>query len=371
MKKSLLALAVLGAFAGAAQAQTNVTLYGLVDIGVATGDGGGDDGRLTQMSSGNNAASRWGIRGTEDLGSGLKASFVLENGFDSSDGSGGAGFSRLAYLGLGGAFGEVRLGRQDTLIKTLSGIIDPFGAAGMANIHDYFLGGMDQRTPNNLTYMTPNFGGFTAAAQYGFGETEGDSGANRDLSLSLGYANGPLAVQAAYRKQNYAASFTADDVDAGDAEFETQAGEFDFGDFTGAFAADVDVKDAIVGATYNFGVAKLHAMYGQRNLDGTIVGAGVDEKIRSGAIGVSVPFGASAIRANYIKVQNRDVDDADSDVLALSYTYALSKRTSFYTTYVRVSNDDGASMSVAGGDFYSGADGETGDALAVGVTHRF
>ncbi|MGV3742995.1 MAG: porin [Burkholderiaceae bacterium] len=363
MKKSLLALAVLGAFAGAAQAQTNVSLYGVVDVGVATGDGGGDDGRLTQLSSGNNAASRWGIKGTEDLGSGLKASFVLENGFDSSDGSGGAGFSRLAYLGLGGAFGEVRLGRQNTLIKELAGDIDPFGAAGMANVHDYFLFGMDQRTPNNITYMTPKFGGFAAAVQYGFGETEGETSDNRDLSLSLGYGNGPLNVQAAYRKQNTSgaidAGATGDDLDVG----------FQFGDetFVAGEAFDVDTKDAILGATYNFGVAKLHAMYGQRKIDGL----GEDGKFRSGLLGVTVPFGASAIRASYIKTQDREADDADADMFALSYTYALSKRTSFYTTYVRVSNDDEAALGVAGSDYFTPAAGETGDALAIGVTHKF
>src|SRR5690606_2453266 len=110
MKKSLLALAVIGAFAGTAQAQ--VTVYGMLDTGIIISDDGQE--RTTQMGSGIGGATRWGIRGSEDLGNGLKAHFVLESGFNSDDGSGSGGFSRLSYVGLEGGFGTVRLGRQDT-----------------------------------------------------------------------------------------------------------------------------------------------------------------------------------------------------------------------------------------------------------------
>lgn len=333
MKKSLLALAVLGAFVGVAHAQTNVTLYGLVDVGVTSLDDG--DERTLAMTSGNNGASRWGIKGTEDLGSGLKASFVLEQGFEVDSGLNSrtnSSFGRLAYVGLGGNFGEIRLGRQNTQVKELMGDIDPFGAAGIANGHDFVNSGMDQRRDNQLTYMTPKFGGFTGGISYGFGEVPGDTSLGRNWGVRAGYANGPINVQAVYDVVNDAAT-------------------------------DEDTKDAIVGATYNFGMAKLHALYGQRKVDG-------GDDYRTGLLGVTVPFGASAVRAEYIRLQNRD-SDADSDVVALSYTYSLSKRTSLYATYVRADNDDGATLGLGGGDFPPAAGEDTASAFTVGVAHKF
>jgi Outer membrane protein (porin) len=114
MKKSLLALAALGAFAGVAHAQSSVTLYGIIDEGfnINTNSGGK---HLYNLSSGVLQGSRFGLRGTEDLGGGLKAIFVLENGFDVNNGKlgqGGLMFGRQAYVGLSSQFGTVTLGRQ-------------------------------------------------------------------------------------------------------------------------------------------------------------------------------------------------------------------------------------------------------------------
>ncbi len=368
MKKSLLALAVLGAFAGAAQAQTNVSLFGVVDTGILITDDG--DEKLNELASGGNAASRWGIKGTEDLGSGLKASFVLEAGFDSDSGSGSGGFSRLSYIGLGGGFGEVRLGRQNTVLKELMGDIDTFGAAGLANAHDFFLYGMDQRQANLVTYLTPKFGGFSGQVQYGFGEERGENSANRQWGAVLGYGNGPLNVQLGYRNKNASGEITADDVADGVELGSDQA--LLPGVAVGApVGIDSDTKDVVLGATYNFGVAKLHAAYGQRKIDG-VDGVIDDVKIRSGLIGVTVPFGASAIRAQYIKNQERDLDaDLDNDVFALSYSYALSKRTAFYATYVRASNDDDGVMGLGGGDYEPSEAGDNVTGFMVGVSHKF
>lgn len=368
MKKSLLALAVLGAFAGAASAQSSVTIYGVVDTGFAhfdRGDNADGSGTATNgIESGLNAASRIGFKGIEDLGNGLKAEFVLENGIDTSDGSGGSGFSRLAFVGLNGGFGKVRLGRQENQMKEMLGVIDPFGAAGMANAHDFIGGynGLPQRQPNMVTWHSQNYAGFSGSVGYIFGETEDDNSANSGWGARLGYANGPLAVQFAYQKQNESTAAT----DAGFA-LNPVTGVID--PVAATAATDADTKTALLGATYDFGAFKLHGLYGEKKYDAGLVNA-ADVKVRTGLVGVTVPFGASAVRAEYIRNDNKDLDDADSNVWALSYTYALSKRTTFYATYVRVGNDDGSTMSL-GGDNNAAAGGETATGAGVGISHKF
>ncbi|WP_194722578.1 porin, partial [Noviherbaspirillum malthae] len=128
MKKSLIALAVLGTVAGASFAQTNVTVYGVADAGLARIDNGRVN--TTALQSGQQSGSRIGFRGTEDLGGGLSAIFTLENGFNIDDGTLGQGgrlFGRQAFVGLQGGFGAVKLGRQYNPIRTAVENIDPFG----------------------------------------------------------------------------------------------------------------------------------------------------------------------------------------------------------------------------------------------------
>lgn len=363
MKKSLLALAVLGAFAGAAQAQSSVTIYGIVDTGFARIDQGGDTS-TNGIESGLNAASRIGFKGIEDLGNGLKAEFVLENGINTDDGTGGSGFSRLAFVGLNGGFGKVRLGRQENQLKEMLTQIDPFGAAGVANAHDFIAGGdLPQRQGNMVTWQSQNYGGFSGSLGYIFGETADDNSANSGWGARLGYANGPLNVQFAYQKQNT----TAGAIAAGTPIADPDTGIVELS--PGEAAVDGDTKTALLGATYDFGVAKLHGIYGERKFDAGLTG-GDSVKIRTGLVGVTVPFGASAIRAEYIRNDNKDIDDADSNVWALSYTYALSKRTTLYATYVRTDNDDGSDLGI-GGPGVASAAGDNASAAVVGINHKF
>jgi predicted porin len=358
-----LALAVLGAFAGAASAQSSVTIYGVVDAGIDRIDNGDAAGAKVSLDSGNNAANRIGFKGVEDLGNGLKAEFLLENGFEdngaakSVDGDVGA-FSRLAYLGLTGGFGKVRLGRQNSPIKEAVSKFDTFGSSGMVNGVDFLNGGgVSERVSNQIAWISNNMGGFQGEIGYRFGEVTGDNSANRGWGAQVGYANGPLSVQFGYDQQNYNGA-----------------------DFFGNDAAglDGDVTDALLGASYNFGAFKLHAAYGQRKMDaGTtgITGVTGDVKIRSYMLGASVPFGASAIRAEYIRNDNRDIDNADSNVTALSYTYAMSKRTTLYATYAHVSNDDNSNLGIGGPQGTDGGAlvnaGENASGVAVGIQHKF
>lgn len=344
MKKSLLALVVLGAFASAASAQSSVTVYGIVDTGIAHIDNGGES--INAMRSGNNNSSRIGFKGAEDLGNGLKATFVLENGINTDDGTGDPGFSRVTYVGIEGSFGKVRLGKQNTPIKEALSKIDPFGTGGMVNAITYLggsangIGAIPERSPNQIVYITPNFSGFSGELAYQFGEAEGDNSANRVWGAQLGYANGPLSVQFGFSDGNTTSTTTGIDQN--------------------------DLKIALIGATYDFGVIKLHGALSEKKLDSNT--GGNDLKIKSGLIGVTVPFGASAIRAEYIS-NNDDRNDLDNSVMALSYTYSMSKRTMLYATYARVDNDDLSKQGFKGGS--NVVAGENASGLAVGIQHKF
>ncbi|HZE92262.1 MAG TPA: porin, partial [Rhizobacter sp.] len=131
MKKSILAAALLSCFASAGMAQSNVTIYGIMDASLARFDDGVN--KVNRLDSGRNAASRLGFRGTEDLGGGLKAVFALESGMDASNGTlsgSGAMWNRWSYVGLEGGFGGLRAGRQDSPMRTALNVIDPFMNAG-------------------------------------------------------------------------------------------------------------------------------------------------------------------------------------------------------------------------------------------------
>lgn len=341
MKKSLLALAVLGAFAGAASAQSSVTVYGIVDAGINSTDTGlatGSD-RVTGIASGNQSASRIGFKGTEDLGNGLKANFVLESGFNADDGAKNLVFGdRISTIGLSGGFGAVNLGKQVSAIKDAYDQIDPFGDGGkIAPISQVFFGGGmgNGRITDSIKYTSNSYSGFKFGAAYGFGEEVGSVSRSSNYGVNVGYANGPLNVQFGYHNQD---------------------------ESTIAPVVDGEFKAIFLGATYDFGVAKLHAAYG----DGKAEAAGVtNDKVRNYLLGVSAKVGAAGnIMASYSVNNDRLVDNADSKRFGIMYTHDLSKRTNLYAGYSRTSNDDGAGLAVTD-------DGQNGSTIAVGIRHKF
>lgn len=337
MKKSLLALAVLGAFAGTAFAQTSVTVYGVVDAGVAF-ESGGAAGSVAKLATGVQSGNRLGFKGTEDLGNGLKANFQLENGFNLDDGTQrqGALFGRQAWVGLSGGFGAVNLGRQYTPIFIALDSIDPFGT-GLTGASTNLFGTnwSDVRVNNSITYSTPAMGGFSANVQYGLGEQAGNTGGNRNLGFSVGYANGPVNAVLAYYNQN---NLTNSD----------------------------NAKSTFLGGSYNFGPATAHLAYEKATGTGNFDQA-------NWLAGVTVPFGASAVFADYIRKNDKSGPNLNASQFAIGYTYAMSKRTNFYTSYGRINNDSLASYMV--GDASSGgskpAAGGNSGSLAIGIRHTF
>jgi len=201
MKKKLLALAVLGSLAGSSFAQSNVALFGVVDLGLerTTLSPGASTLRL---SSGIQSGSRWGLKGTEDLGGGVSASFKLESGFDASTGAAGQGglaFGRQAWVGLNGGFGSLKLGRQYTPIFGAIDTVDPFdaGITGDGSGISAVFRSYGVRMNNTINYSTPAMGGFSAEVAYGLGEFPGSTSTGSQWGGALGYANGPLTLVAA------------------------------------------------------------------------------------------------------------------------------------------------------------------------------
>ena len=271
MKKTLAALAVLSAFAGSAIA-ADVTLYGRVDLGLRYTNidrdiEGMDDENTFEMSSGNYTGSRFGLKGTEELGNGMKVGFVLENGFDADDGTfdsnGDRMFGREAQIKIMGNFGEIGLGRSSILASDagsygIGGGFTPFGT-GWGDVGSQSLlwgAGISSRYDNMLTYVTPEFAGFKIYAQYSFGDGSGDenkSTSNRYYGIGATYTNGGLnllaVVDSVNKKSNPSIDYT--DAATGDSE------EYDF--------VDADVKDtvrAVVGGSYDFGFVKPYLSFG-------------------------------------------------------------------------------------------------------------
>lgn len=298
MKKSLLALAVLGTLAGAAAAQSSVTLYGRVDLSVARNLG--TDYMVMQNGSG----SRLGVRGVEDLGGGLKAIFNIEHRFaadvgqtGSNNNAGNAGSTAMwhgrSIVGLQGGFGEVRFGREYTtnfLYVQLGAdpwVYDTVAANGSLG------GGIDTvRSNNSITYSSPTVGGFRGHFQWVMDETPGND-TNGSYNLALTYGAGPLSL-----------GFGRIDRD-------------DFADWN------------MLTAAYNFGAFKLIGGYGFGSFDAT------DTDVRDLHIAATMPIGGGEARVSYNKLETKDPDADISSKFGLGYHYAMSKRTTVYADYAR------------------------------------
>lgn len=222
MKKLSLAVAVCGAFAAsAANAQSSVTLYGLIDAGIAytnsvvpSGSTHGS-GRVA-LTSGNISGSRFGLRGAEDLGGGLKAVFVLENGFNLNNGTlgqGGRMFGRQAFVGLSANdYGTVTLGRQyDSMVDfvaPLSGTAGTFGDSGFAHVYDNDNLQHTTRFNNAVKFTSVDYAGFKFGGAYAFSNST-DFTVDRAYSVGASYNNGPLRLAAAYLQINGSAQASA------------------------------------------------------------------------------------------------------------------------------------------------------------------
>ncbi len=368
MKKSLVALAVLGSLSSWAYAQSAVTMYGIVDAGLVR-ENGGVNGNVTRVSSGIGSFSRLGFRGTETLGGGWSANFLLELGTRIDTGEmdvPGSIFNRQAYVGARhAAFGAVTFGRQYTpYYNALSGVADPFGAGYAGAAKNLFPAvGANTRTSNAIVYSSPTIMGLTGELSYALGEQLGDSTAGRQIGASLGYSAGPLNARVAYNHRN-------NDITAAAGAAQVPP----------VPAANRDIgRNILVAANYDFGLAKAYLAYGHNegtnssvlpnnaNPYGSLVRPTTSTDSRDMLVGAAVPFGATTLLASYIRKDDKTGFNQDARQWALGVSHALSKRTSLYSAYAKISNKRGAGYTVG-----NNTDVGSGDsAFNLGVRHVF
>lgn len=340
MKKSLIALAVLAA-SGAAMAQSSVTLYGVADlwIGSAKGEINTGDGwvgqRQTVLQDGGVSNSRIGFKGVEDLGGGLKAGFVLEQGVDLTTGAGGT-FNREASLGLSGSFGEVKAGKVWNAFDDVSGAAASTFDSDLAPINTVFLSTAFGDSPTHgIRYSTPSFGGFSGAVSFTLpGDKTATTSASKFTALSAKYENGPIYVGFGYAAAD--------------------------GMYTDTEAFDLDgakAKATRLNGSYDLGVAKLLASYG------TVKVAAEDFKANEYEIGVNVPLtSALSLSGGYAQSKGKvaGVTEEKTTGFGLAAAYSLSKRTTAYAGLNNTTVKDGAGEKVGKLAVY-----------AVGVKHTF
>lgn len=400
MKKTVAAVAVLGAFAGSALA-ADVTLYGVVDAGLVYTHldqdvQGVDATDKFEMKSGNQAGSRWGLKGVEDLGNGVQVGFILESGFNVDDGSfrtANTLFDREASLFVQGGFGKVAFGKLGSIVQGVSswgkvGSVSAFGTSfGNYAAQAGAIFATSTVYDNMIAYSTPSFGGVTVYAQYSMGKSqsqswdadnekwkptmvENESSTDRYYAIGAEYANGPAKLFFAVDSTNYA-SWTP--VSGGTSATDKPV--------YGVKDTD-DSLTVTLGGNYDFNVAKLYA--GVQYFDevaGKWIGASANKpgKVKGWAATVSasapVAGGNAMLGVGYTDASAADsvTDNGNSArdfdlsrwVVSAGYTYNLSKRTNLYgvASYMQ----DKLEPSAAGAEDVK----PTATTVMVGLRHRF
>ena len=341
MKKTLAAVAVLGAFAGSAIA-ADVTLYGIVDTGVGYNhtdfDGLANDTDTFAMKSGQQSGSRWGLKGAEDLGNGLTVGFILENGFDSDTGAKNTNFfNRESSLYLQGGFGKIGFGRIGAFNNGQSswakiGMISAFGTSSWGGYTTQLsnLMSLAGQWDNTIAYETPDFAGFQAFAQYSMGKAEdgaveNESSSDRYYAIGATYKNGPFAAYLAVDSTNYKSLGVAD-VD--DSLTVTLGGSYDF-----------EVAKVYLGAQY-FDEVKLSSIGGVvQEVEAGWVTGGIVNKVKGYGISLTAdaPVAGGKVMAGlgYVDAESADSEaNEDFDLkrygVSVGYDYPFSKRTDVY-----------------------------------------
>jgi predicted porin len=355
MKKSLIALAVAAAVPALAQAQTNVTMFGIADAAVQYSKGAGNSTNLRLVNSGLNS-SRWGVRGVEDIGGGLKAGFWLESAVATDDATaggsntnnqasgatangGGLTFGRRATVSLMGGFGEIRLGRDYTPSFWNHTFYDAFGTNGVGS-------GLNVQAPTHVTtvrasnsvgYHIP--GGLPVFGQLmvAFGENGGTAANKNDgryAGLRVGGRFGPVELAGAFGT--------------------TKAGA-------------TNLTDANIGGKVTFGPATVMGLYDVSKTSNN----GAQRKYFN--LGTNIAVGAGTIRASVVKGDSKAatslLKDSDAIQFAVGYVHDLSKRTAVYTTFSLLDNKGAFANRTNARAVTTG--GGSATALEFGLKHSF
>ncbi|AOW11991.1 hypothetical protein LPB72_13325 [Hydrogenophaga crassostreae] len=309
MKKSLIALAVLAA-SGAAMAQSSVTLYGIADVVIHK-----DADVSARMTSGGVSTSRWGVKGSEDLGGGLKANFNFEQGLDLTNGNiKGAAFGRQANVGFSSGFGAIQFGKTWNAYDDVAAAIIPvfdsvLSPAGIAPSYNYV-----SNPDSGVKLSMADMGGFTASVSTNFKNATAD--VERVTAFSGAYAGGPVVVGLAHQQEKAIAGTTR--------------------------------KLTRVNGSYDLGAAKLMAVFGV-----------VQDEAKDITVGVDVPLSPALVLSTGFTQVRPDAGGDNANSFGLGVSYSLSKRTSVYGGF-RKDNDAAVTS-------YDGVESRYG----VGVKHTF
>ncbi len=356
MKKSLLALAVLGAFSGVALAQSSVKIDGTVDLGlqsVKNGSAANGDQQKSMINSGINS-SQFRVSGVEDLGGGLKAGFNLNSGLNASNGTtntlGGTTTSqfwnRRATVSVMGGFGELRLGRDYTPTFWNQTLFDPFGTNGIGT-HLGAVGGANSflgtnaitavRDNNAVQYWTPAMGGLEIHLMGAPNQLATGNSGGKYVGGRVGYSVGPLALGASLSQTTVAPASAGDD------------------------------KLALtnIAGSYKFGPAKVNLQWAQSKNG--------DLKQVSTQLGTNITMGQGELRGSLNRYDNKGtgIDANDATHVSVGYIYNLSTRTAFYGTYSSLKNKGAAKFTIGGFSTTGMQNGETSSGAEVGLRHFF
>jgi predicted porin len=388
MKKTIVAAAVLGSFGVAAHAQSSVTLYGIIDAGITYGNkvatSTGHDS-VWKYGDGVASGSRWGLRGTEDLGGGLKAIFVLENGFNSGDGTlgqGGAEFGRQAYVGLSkSGMGTLSFGRQYSFSTDYVGANYSMGSQTPAGNFAYHINDLDQYTSsrinNAVKFSSANFYGVTFGAMYGFSNTTSfagsptttangttTQGSSSTYSFGVNYAQGPFGIGAAYTNIRFPNGATP--------AFSVSIANVNTGGLR-------DLETFAIGAKYSIAAGVVFANWSHTKFEPI---AGAESKLNNYEIGGKYNF-TPAVSAGlgYTFSKLDDNFEGKWHQINASVDYTLSKRTDVYVigAYQKASGQNTVAGRVvpvqaeigSSTSFVGNAGANTQLAARVGIRHRF
>jgi len=318
-----------------------VTLYGLADIWLgsvkSTGSTAGVSfsNRDTLSESGGVNTSRFGLKGSEDLGGGLKANFQLEQGFNLDTGAqqaAGSAFSRQSWVGLSGGFGEVQLGKVWTSYDDIRSSANDTFNANIASSFSTWLGYTD-RTNNSIKYITPTMSGFSGSFTYSLGENKTPANSASDImSLGVQYGAGPLFVGFAHQSEKQNSPVT-----------------------------QAKTTYNLINGSYDLGVVKLVAGYNQ--VKDSVVGVPQDGKAKEFNLGVEAPLAANLnLGVGYAQsdVEFGGVDVSESKGYSAALLYSLSKRTTAYAAITQTKTDISNSSDFSKTQLY-----------AVGINHKF
>ncbi|SMG60742.1 porin [Paraburkholderia susongensis] len=382
MKKSLIVVAAAASFASVAHAQSSVTLYGLLDAGLTYTSNVAGNSKWAAGSGGINQ-SMFGLRGSEDLGGGLKAIFTLESGFNINNGglgNNGGIFNRQAFVGLSSAqFGTVTLGRQYDAAQDYLAPLTATGSWGGTYFAHPFNndnlntnGGLSVN--NSIKYSSANYAGFTFGGTYGFSNQAGAFANNRQYSLGAAYQWQGLHLGAAYAQQNNPAANTSG---ASDGVLANTAG---------VYPATSQFRQRQFGAaaSYGFGPAVVGVAWTQSRID-NLVGAEVGQ--RQGhtnnyeingkynltpALGLGIAYTFTDARGYGINADGNDMKTRYHQIGAQA-DYSLSKRTDVYAqvVYQHAMGDGGVASIYSGDNTVPTSSSKNQTAATVGLRHRF